>query len=259
MNVCTSQPSPAGPRAAASLSLRDHLLESAGIPFLYVRAAYRILRSRRLLGLCIVPWLIGAASFIFFVLAFLTYKDRLAFLVTGQSDTWLAMSVGWALLVINIIVSALLAIVSMSILGSFFLEKLMTILLEEKNLKIPQYLTLKGVLLAFIRSLKDELKRALILAFVGMILIFFGFMPLFYPVVLLGGAFLLGYNILDPPLALLEIPWRLRWQLARRHWAAVIVLGAVFSPFLFIPLGGIMVLPAASQVAIEKLAQWVKV
>lgn len=227
------------------------------IPFLFLRSVPVICGSKKLLSLCLIPYLIGCVSFCIYVFCAFYFREDLSGLLVSE-EGWLSTSLTWLLFFVNIALSSVLALITTITIGAFFIESFIVELLIREGLFKEEDESILSAIKSILRELKDDLKRLLVVALLTVLMLLAGlFGPLaVVPPVL--GAFLVGYDILDLPLLLLKTSFRQRWGLVRRHILDVLALGALFSLFLFIPFGGIIFLPAAYYAAVMRIAAWSK-
>ena len=152
--------------------------------------------------------------------------------------------------------SALLALLVMSALGSVFIESFIEEVFKRHHIELPKHPTVSSLIRGIWRGVRDDLRLIIYIGFCALLVLAAGLVPILFFLPPLFAAFLSGYNLFDLPLALLEIPFKERRRIAAAHWIEVVSLGAVFLLILVIPLGAVLFLPAAYYVAVERLAAW---
>lgn len=238
------------------MKITGTLKEVILLPLQFVRAAWRITTTRRLLLCCLIPWSIGVVCFFASTWFLLSYRDDIVLFFVNDLETWLGQTLRWIMLVLNIVISAIVAVVSMAALGAVFIQKFIEIVLSEHGVEVPQYDSWSQILKSALRCLRQELARLSILAVLAVVLAMLSLLWILQPVVVLAAVFIAGYNILDMPLSVLEMPLGRRFAVAKRHWPVTGALGIIFAPLLVIPLVGVFFAPAAYYVACERLAAW---
>ena len=225
------------------------------LPFELIAAFWAILRRRALLIRCLIPYLIGICSFVLFMVLFIGYRDFLASTIVGEPG-WLFTFTKWGLVFVNIFTSALLAVLAIYIFGSFFLENFVEYLLIEQNLLENASVSIRSILRSCLRGLLDSTMVMLCLLLLGVFTLVLSFIPLLYVIPLILGGFSLGYNIVDLPLSLLEVPFRRRIKMAWSHKSEITVIGLLFSAIMLIPFAGILMLPPVTYVGVQRIARW---
>lgn len=225
-------------------------------PFDFIKAAYAIMGNPRLLALCLAPMLIGVVSFVVFISLMFIYRGDLTSLIITDANGWWYLIVSWFLMLLGVFVSGILALIVLSIIGAIFIELFIESLLVSRGLLDEQPFSLKRIVRSTVFAIKDTLERLLIIGFVSLTLIVFSFFPVLYLVSLFLGVFLIGFNLVEQPLTLLQYNIRHRIKLARSNWREVLGLGITFSIVMLIPLGAVLLLPLAYYVAVERIATW---
>lgn len=226
------------------------------LPFQYISAFFRIISDFKLLLWCIIPYLLGIISFLIFLFLSYDYRTEIAAFVLPSSLVNYGTIFAWALFVLNWFVSAVLSIFVMLILGGFFIENFIDEALRKKGLHAPPSSGMAAYLNSLFRGLKDSLLRSLVYGILALLIFTFSFFPPLAFLVLLFAAFAIGYDLLDMPLSLLGFRAGSRLKLIMDHKLEALVLGALFSALMLVPLGGIIFLPLAYMVAVDKVAEW---
>ncbi|MDD2230918.1 MAG: EI24 domain-containing protein [Candidatus Cloacimonetes bacterium] len=225
--------------------------EIAAIPLTYLRVIGSILTSMKLLLLTLLPAGLAVVVFIASFVALLTMRLQLVQLVYDRPD-WIQtllqlLSIGLACLV-----SALISVITTLTLAGFLIEKIVAHFLQQHGLHAPT----GSFWQSFIRSLRDDLRRLMAITMVSLIILFATIIPPLAIVALLLGAFLVGYDLLDLPATILEIPFSRRWQIARNHLLLTTALGFSYSLILMVPIVNILLAPTAYSVGAIYLARW---
>jgi CysZ protein len=231
------------------------IIKLLNIPFEYLRAAFTICTDRKLLSLCLIPYLIGFIVFLVLCSLSFFYRHDLAALFVSEPN-WIGTAAAWGLFLINIFISALLAVVAALTLGAFYIESFIAELLNRKALLAEGQESIVKMISSTLRSLKDDVLRLIYILIFTILIMISGFFPPLAAIPVALGCFLIGLDIIDLPLVLLEIPFKDRWSLAKQHFVEITATGAVFSLILFIPLGGIFFMPVAYYVGVTKVAEW---
>jgi len=226
------------------------------IPALFVSSTLKIVFTPKLLFLCLIPYLIGIIAFCGFSWTFFEYRHEIANLLFSYPAEWMETLASWIGFIFTIFISAFLALLVALALGGIFIEGVIEHVLQERGLLSEKPFSLSGFSVSIIRSLRDDLFRIICFTFLSILFFIFGLIPPLALLPLLFGLFTLGYNLIDLPLALLEIPFKKRLRLAKQVWLELLALGGIFALLLLIPLAGIIFLPIAYLVAVERLAVW---
>ncbi len=226
------------------------------LPLQIIKAAYRILAHRTLLLLCLVPYGVGILTFIASVSLGFAYRDEFAAFTIGTASGWLAQIIAYGFVLVNFLLSGILSLVVVIAFCGFFVEEFVAVILVEKGLKQETPFTFSFFIESTIRGLFDGIKRVLSLGIFGVILFIAGFFPPLYIPALLIGAWLVGVDLLDMPLRLLEIPFRERFKALKAHKLECLAFGAYFSAILIIPFAGIFLLPLFQWVACQSVDGW---
>ncbi|MDC0358814.1 EI24 domain-containing protein [Oligoflexia bacterium] len=226
------------------------------IPLLYLRSVKEILCSRQLIVLCLIPYLMGLVSFVGSMVAFYYYKETVATWIVGSSSGWLATSVAWGFVFVNMLTSGIVAILVITLLCSWFMECLIEVALKRYGLLGEDDRSLLTIVKSVVRSLRDEGIRLIYICIILLVAFVVSFFPPLYliPIILTG--FMVGFDIIDLPLALLEMPFKERWRVIRRHKLQTCAFGGIFSISLLIPLGAILLLPIAYYAAVLLVERW---
>jgi len=228
----------------------------ASLPVQFLQATGTILVDWKLLSLCIIPNLIGIVCFFLFLGLAFGYREEVASLLVSDPESWLHLIVAWLIFFINVFVSGIVAIICAITLGAFFIESFIERVLKQHNIGLPEHASLVSFAKSILRGLRDDAIRVVYVGIFMIVMLICGLFPLLYFIPPVIAALLVGYSLLDLPLALMEIRFKDRWGIAKAHLLEVLALGALFSLILLIPLGGILFLPVAYHVAIQRLAQW---
>ena len=224
----------------------------------YLQGVFDILRRPALLSRCVVPVIIGLISFLLSITAAFVWRDEIAIFFFGDITGWFGLSLSWILLFFNIFLSGIIAFLSMLLIGSFFIESFIELLLREHSLPLPDHKGIGAMALSIGRAIKSDLIIIIVFAFVGLISLVLSFFPLLSLISLLIGIFIAGYNLIDLPMSLMEISFNNRLSAALNHKIEVLILGGIFSLLLFIPFAGIIFAPLGYYAAVLALVRWRK-
>ena len=228
----------------------------AGIPLRYLKALVLIFTSPKLILLCVIPYIIGIAAFAGSIGLSFSYKENFAEWIVGGYASWLVVSFEWLSFLIGILLSGVIGILCMLLLGGFFIECLIENVLRKRGFNLPEHESIKILIRSVTRGLRDDVVRLIYIVFLIVISIICGFIPVLFFIPPILAAFLVGFDLIDLPLTLLEHRFRDRWIFIKQNLLEVVALGAVFSVIMLVPLGGIVFLPVAYVVAVEQLTGW---
>jgi uncharacterized protein involved in cysteine biosynthesis len=234
------------------------LTEIASLPLRFVRAAGAILAGGRLLRLCLAPVLIGCVAAALCIALAFGLRHELASVFIDASRPWLRALLSWLLFFLSFLLSGVAALLAASIFGSIFIESFIEEVYHRHGVELPASRNLISLIKSTVRAVKDDLIRILYVAICLLLVFLAGLVPFLFFIPPLAGAFLTGASLLDLPLALSGMRLRQRWRVIRAHGSEVLALGAVFLALLLVPFGGILFLPVAYYVAVQKVVGWNK-
>lgn len=236
--------------------LRRFVLDLLGAPFEFVRLVVTIVGSPRLLVPCIVPWVVGSVVFVIG----LAYVDDIATWaanVSGATESaWLShlvTAIGFGLGFVGVAIAAVAAVLVVGgVFFDFMVEELLRRehLLDEGERPLGERLRLIGL------GLVDDVLQVLVLGALGAATVILGFFP---PFLFIGGFLSLvaiGYELIDKPLALMNVRFRGRVAVARAHLIDVVSLGLVAAPLLVVPIVNFIALPVLYAFAVRRVARW---
>lgn len=216
-----------------------------------VKATILILTTPKRLGLCIIPWALGAVIWLLTFWGLIEFKDSI--LPTGTYDGLMSYGLDTIFYPLALLISGILAIPFVLIINEVTVEWLILGLLEdcEINDKKPLGRSVAG---AFI----DLFLRLMVIVPLSIIVFFIGLIPVVGIVALIPSAFLIGLTLYDYPLCLFDLSFKERLSRAFDDWQAVVSLGGLFSISFLVPAGSIIFLPlgyAASVLLIKSSQQ----
>ncbi|MGI6524198.1 MAG: EI24 domain-containing protein [Bdellovibrionota bacterium] len=226
------------------------------LPFQMIQALFKIFTTPRLLLPLLVPYLIGAATFITTLWLGVDYRNDLAALIVSPESWWYQI-LSWLAVVISFFISTLISIVVILLIAETFIEFFLTKAFPLYGFTFPDTpFSLKALTTSTLAALGNDFKRIIMIIILTVITIICSFIPilLFIPPIIT--AFLAGFDLFNLSLNILEMPFKERRRLIRTHLIEVISLGATLLLFLLIPLGGILFFPAAYLVALKRLSVW---
>lgn len=226
------------------------------IPFSYVRAIFAILGSRRLLLLCLVPYLAGLGAFAVLLALGFSYSPDLLRWAGAAESGWVHTLLTGVVSLCNAVLAGLFAFLVMLIMGSFALEGFVATLLRRSGIEVPETGSLRELLPNLVFSLWNTLLWSLTLMLLALAVLLLGLFPPLAILTSVLGIMLIGFNLIDLPLSALELSFKERWRLARRDPFGVFWLGAVYSLLIAIPLGAVLFLPLAYYAAVQLVTAW---
>jgi len=231
------------------------LADLVTMPLQLLAALRTILSSRRLFLLCLVPWLVGLVSFPLYGALLVSWRDEVAALFVTPGG-WLSAALEWVAAILGVLLATILSLLTVLLLAGVFLEELVEVLLATRGLRPEEPETLSAIAGAFARAIRDDLIRLGCILGLTLLAILMSLIPPLLVLPAIIGFFLVGWDIVDLPLALMRVPFRERWRVVRGHAAQVVVLGAVMSLFLIIPFGGIVMAPLMYVLGVDRVARW---
>ena len=229
------------------------LAESFSVPFSFVRSLISILRDRKLLSLCIVPYGTGLVVFFLSLALAWHYNDALANLLSSPNQKFwhaLASALGFF---VCLLLSALAASVSALIAGSFTLEALVAEALTRRGLRSRMQ---AGLILPLLKNGLAEAACLALAALLWLLGLLLSFIPIVAWIPPLLACFLVGFALLGLPFSVLCISTRERLKVLRGRILPVIALGALVCLIGAIPLVGVLLAPAFQHSAAELTARW---
>ncbi|MCB0339310.1 MAG: EI24 domain-containing protein [Bdellovibrionales bacterium] len=240
------------------------------IPYRYITSAFEILRTPRYIRPLLIPYIIGLIAFIStFVFAYVYADSWLLTLLPTPSTpdpgmiariTHATLSFFTELLgfIICAFVALIVSVLGALLLGGVFVEQFIERVLRDRGLLVDS-LEEKGLghlAAVTLRSLIDEGRKVLFLCAFAVLMLLFGFLPGGPIIVFLFGAYIVGSEILDLPLALLRLPFRQRWKISFSHRLETFTIGLTYALASLIPLVGLVLFPVAYLVAIDRIKEW---
>lgn len=137
-------------------------------------------------------------------------------------------------------------------LGSFFIELFIEKVLESRGMKSKLEI---AFLPSLIRGLKDDFSKTIILLVISILLLIAGFIPILVPFVFLFGAFIVGFEILELPLLLLNQPLGQRIKASIKIWPKTLMIGLIFSIIAFVPFLALLLMPIGYVIAIDQIKE----
>jgi len=249
--------------------MNDHPVSSVRLslrtPLTLLASAREILTSPKMLVYLIPPYLVGtiAAYFVFFwvdqfifeklsnwlIPTLHSWPGWISYLVVGAISFFVSL-LAW---LASGVASAIAGILALTVLAGFFVECFVEVALKKHDLSTE---VVPGFVSSMLRSLREETKKLILLALIGVILVFSSLIPLLAPIALVLGIFLIGYDFFDIPLTLRGFSFRDRFGLVKKHLLEVLTLGAMFSLTAIIPMLPIILLPLGYLSAVRNIKQW---
>ncbi len=223
----------------------------------FCRAPWDFLARRKLLALSLIPYAIGLISFLVFFILGLGFRHEIGAFIFQSSSGWIQVLIDWLLAPALVVLgSTLLAFIFMSTLGAFFLDSIILTVFEEQGLRPKAVQSMHDFLTSTFRSLKDNLVRLLYLVPVLLLSLAVSFLPPLYIFPALLAAFLVGFDLVDTCLSLLELPFKKRLRIIFEHKLEILTIGTIMSLLLLIPFGGVLFLPFAYYATAKTLTGW---
>ncbi len=235
------------------------------IPWNLLAASKQLLTSPKLLLFIIPPYLIGITTgiislkFSFPVISnYLTESFELS---VRSFPVWINIGLNYLTtffaysltLLASGLFSILIAFLSMNILTGFFIESFLKEAIHLNNLSSPIEI---GFLKSFLRGIKEELRKFVLIFFLILIIFITSFIPILIPISILLSFFLIGFQIFELPLLMLGNEFIPRVRKLLNHWPEVLAMGAIFTLFSIIPFLGVILLPVGYLASIKQSSKW---
>ena len=234
--------------------MKSFILEIAVVPVCLLRALRTLLSSGRLLGLAIIPYVVGLFVYISTLFgAFTIRNDLAAVFVSTQVGI---EAVGWMVFLGSILAAGLVALILVLLCSALLMEWFVEEGLRKAQLLAERKESFWSSVCALIRVLFDSSLQLLVVFALTVLALLLSAIPVLSLFVALLASFVLGYQLFDFSLSLLRYRFRERLRLILQHKSQVLVLGLLFSLALLVPFGGILLLPILYLMAIEKLQSW---
>ncbi|MCB0318494.1 MAG: hypothetical protein KDD56_07030, partial [Bdellovibrionales bacterium] len=98
--------------------------------------------------------------------------------------------------------------------------------------------------------------RIIYITFLSLLTFACSFIPFLIIFPFLLTSFIVGLDIINLPLSLIQIPIRERIKIAQKHSLETCLLGALFTLSAFIPFLGIVLYPGFINIAVELISSW---
>lgn len=246
------------------------ILVLLGLPLKLVSAFKQILFNSRYRNLVILPYLIGIVGFVISIIFFGYFWDWVYDVLPNFPRSWiplwlisffnflLGLLANFMVLLLITFFSSIISILCTLIFGSLFLEVLLERLLLDHGLKnsAPTEINFSLWLKSISRSFKNQLIKSMILVSASIALLISAWVPPLALIVLVLSALLLGFEIIDEPLSMLQPNLRDRLKIIKSHLPTLVAVGILFSLLSLIPFGAILFLPAIYIVSVDRLCTW---
>jgi uncharacterized protein involved in cysteine biosynthesis len=231
------------------------LSDLARFPLCCLFALRLLLVDRRLLALCLVPLLLGVATFILVLYGMLSWRDGISSLLFSRSDGWL-IDAGAS--VIAIIVASVVSLLVGVGAGSVFIESFAERIMRRCELVIPQSSGLRGELTRTARGVWEALKRTVAVGALLSLVAVTSLIPFLALPLLAVTAFLVGADVLDIPLSLQNYSFRERWRISVAHKGWCFAAGASLMAAAIVPFGALLLLPIVLAATVIRVSEWEK-
>ena len=228
----------------------------AKIPYWLLAGLTKIFTRRKLFILNAIPYLIGILSFFFFSGLSFSLKDEFISLFLSNESSWYFISLSWLAFLFSIAISAALSLLTYLLLGSIFIEFATEELLRLSGFAVPEHDRFKDLAWAILKSFKDDGVRLVYITVLSILMFVCSFFPLLTIIPIILTAFIVGLDLLNLPLALLEIPISKRLKLTQGHFIETCALGGLFTVCALVPFLGIILYPAFLNVSVELITRW---
>ncbi|MEZ4753385.1 MAG: hypothetical protein R3A13_03635 [Bdellovibrionota bacterium] len=226
------------------------------IPYWLIAGLLKIFTRKRLFVLNSSPYLIGIISFFIFASLSFSFKEEIIAIFLSNETSWIFSSLSWFAFILLTVISAGLSLITCLLLGSIFIEFSTEELLRLKGFKIPEHIGLKNLTLTLLRSFKDDGVRIIYISLLGILVFICGFFPPLMIIAIVLTSFIVGIDLLNLPLALLETPFKQRLTLAHSHFIETCILGGAFTIVALVPFLGIILYPAFLNASVELISIW---
>ncbi len=217
-------------------------------PVIYTVRAYfqgltTIIRSPKLISLCIIPWLGGIFLWVGLFIASLFYRDSLALLIFSDTASWLSAVIEGALIPALFFVSAVVAVLLSLIISEFTIDPLIIDIFERFHASpLPHRSTSQQII--------DGVVRLSIITPLSILCFLFGFIPIVGLPFLILSFFLVGFGLLDLPLSIRGDALGNRLSFITRNFFSTVALGGVFSLSFLVPGLSLILLPIGYAAAV---------
>lgn len=214
--------------------------QAVSVPALLLSSAFLILRTPRLLALSLIPALSGLSAFILVAGGLIWNHKSVSGLVITVDRSWESFLSVIVVGVLALLLAAFAAILSANLIGALSLESLASQTLQISGVSPPETpLSIRTI----IRALIETLLRVLLFSTLSLLFFALSFFPPLVLIPILGGAFLVGADLLDTSLTLLGYKLRTRLAIITRGWMVTLALGLIFGVVLVVPLVGALLIP----------------
>ena len=232
------------------------MIKLLAIPFQVVGAFFQILITPRYLLPLLVPFAIGIGTF------WLSYHFGIDYSVElctkyASPDSFFHSFLNVVAHLVCILLSSITSVLTMFAVSGTFIEFFISNAFPRYGFIEPDLPLKPAALLgSILRSTINSLKKLIVVCFLSIIMLICSFIPILLIFPSLITAFLTGYDLVNTPLALLEVPFDESWHAVKSHMIEVMALGGCLFLCMLIPLGGVIFLPALYLVAIKHLEKW---
>lgn len=232
------------------------IIKSKKIFGFYLTALARILSSRRLLSLLFIPYLIGIVLFALALVVLFGFELDIMSLFISTTTEWIATILGFIDMLVKVFLAGLIAILGAFLLSSWFMELLIEKALRDEDLISESKQSLISIAATAVRGLKDEGVRLFYMLVIIILSLLTGFIPILFFIPILLAAFSFGFDLIDLPMALMELRFKERWRIILKHKLEVLIFGGIFSISLLVPLGALFMMPIAYYAAVLLIKEW---
>lgn len=228
------------------------LLDSAlRLPLQFLAAVLRVMGSGRHLRLCAIPIVSGVLFYAAALSGMLWLQGSLVDYVVPVNYAWLEWLLHPVLFLLNLLIAGLIAFVLTQLVAGFAFEQLIAITYEQHGLLPDQATTIKSILRIVVRSIKDEALKSLYIVAFAIAIWLSSLIPPLAVIVFCLSCFVLGFNLVDTALTVLELKFSERWAIIKAHKAEVLPLGMLMWVILLVPFLGMILLPFLYLVAAD--------
>ncbi|MCB0353247.1 MAG: EI24 domain-containing protein [Bdellovibrionales bacterium] len=209
---------------------------------LFTTSARRFCSCRRLLLLAVGPIVIGLVSFGVIFSAIGYYSPDLSHLILGFDHGWLKWGASAVISLLGVLVAALLSWVVSLLIGGWFIEEICLIGLSDEGV-LPLERKDVSLFSSLVRSGFQEAARAVVILIVLGVVFVLSFFPFLGVVGGVIGLLLVGFEVIEIPLALAGLSLRERWILLRNHKSSVFAVGFLLAASAALPFALVVLAP----------------
>lgn len=210
-------------------------------PLLLLKSFKDVITSLRLLIFSIIPIIVAIIVFSISSYYLQSNIESLSSYIYVSSYSFINFFLNLIVAIINIFISAILALIAMNVLGGYFIEESVVFMLKKHEI-----LDLNSQRLTFKRSIRfilDESFKLFLVLTCCIISLVLGFIPIITLFSFIIIAFLLGLQGVDLVLSLAEKNYKEKIAIYKKNVLAILCIGAYYSLVLLIPFVGMFFLP----------------